>query len=202
MAYWRLNEAAGATQFQPEAGFGTVPLDAHDGTRALGGAVNDSGPGAGVLGAPLAGEPDNKAVFLPNTGPWNWFSTRWDDYLVTNSPIDLSGTGDWTLEMWFRHADADASGYPWGDSSTSEDLMGNEDIGVSKDALLIEIDGIRKPGFRAKQVPYADEVRRGRRQYGDGFQARHSGVGEHRLVRLAPRRVHHAGGHRKHFHGW
>jgi hypothetical protein len=147
VAYWRLNEAAVATQFQPEAGFGTVPLDAFNGTRVTGGAVNDTGPEAGVPGAPLAGEADNKAVFLPNTGPHPDFPCRFRDDLRTNSGIDLSGTGDWTLEMWVRHADADATGYPWGASSTSEDLMGNEDLGVIKDSFLIEIDGSGSPNF-------------------------------------------------------
>ena len=147
VAYWRLNEAAGATQFQAEAGFGNVPLDAHDGTDSRGGAVNDSGPGAGVSGVPFSDEPDNKAVFLPNTGPYPYFPCRFRDDLRTDSPIDLSGTGDWTLEMWIRHADADASGYPSGASSTSEDLMGNEDLGVNTDAILIEIDGSGDPGF-------------------------------------------------------
>ena len=147
MAYWRLNEAAGAVQFQPETGFGIVPLDAHDGTDSRGGAVNDTGPEAGASGVPFSDEADNKAVFLPNTGPYPTFPCRFRDDLRTNSGIDLSGTGDWTLEMWIRHADADATGYPWGASSTSEDLMGNEDLGTNKDGILIEIDGSGSPDF-------------------------------------------------------
>ena len=53
---------------------------------------------------------------------------------------DISWTaGDWTLEMWFRH-EGDSDGFPWGASSTSEDLMGNLDLGVNVDGFLIEIE--------------------------------------------------------------
>jgi len=161
IAYWRLNEAAGSTQFQPEAGYGTVPLDAHDGDRATTGGVNDSPPEAGVAGVPFSDEPDNKAVFLPNTGPHNYFPCTFDDYLVTNSPIDLSGTGDFTLEMWLRHADADSTGYPWGSSSTSESLMNNVSLGVNVDSFMIEIEGSSSPDF----LPYGFRMRT---QYGGG----------------------------------
>ena len=155
IAYWRLNEAGGATQFQPETGHGTIPLDAHDGDRTAGDIVNDSGPEAGVSGVPFGDEPDNKAVFLPNTGPWPWYPTRYDDYLVTNSEIDLSGTGDFTLEMWARH-EGDSAGFAWGDSSTSEDLMGNLDLGVNVDGFVIEI---QDPDAEGLDNHFPDSIR-------------------------------------------
>jgi len=147
VAYWRLNEAAGSTQFQAETGYGTIPLDAFDGDRATTGGVNEDPPEAGVAGVPFSDEPDNKAVFLPNTGPHNHFPCTFDDYLVTNSPIDLSGTGDWTLELWLRHKDGDSTGYPWGSSSTSESVMNNVDLGPNFDSFMIEIEGSGSPDF-------------------------------------------------------
>ena len=139
VAYWRLNEAVGATQFQPQAGYGTVPLDAIDGTGASHGGVNDSPPTAGEPGpgpAPWFGTGwGNKSVFLPNEGPAP-NPRRWGDYLLTNSPtIDLTGTGNFSMELWFKH-----KGPNLGSSSTAERIIGNADAGWNSDRYMFELE--------------------------------------------------------------
>ena len=46
---------------------------------------------------------DDRDVELLNTGPYPYFAAEYGNYLVTDRPVDLSGTGDFSMEMLFKH---------------------------------------------------------------------------------------------------
>ena len=149
MAYWRLDG-------QNDGGAETAPGLAHAGSVPLrlvadpeGIAVGQSGPRPSDYRGLDA---DNRAVELLNTGPYPYFPAEYGNYLVTDRPVDLSGTGDFSMEMWFKHV-----GDSIGSSSTAEDFVSNADLGYTSDMYLFELVGSGSPEFVPVSIRYKTE---------------------------------------------
>ena len=95
---------------------------------------------------------DNRAVELLNTGPFPYVPAEYGSHLVTDRPVDLSGTGDFSIEMWFKHV-----GDLVGSSSTAEDFVTNADLGYASDMYLFELAGSGSPGFLPVSIRYKTE---------------------------------------------
>ena len=179
VAYWRLDG-------QNEGGPETAPGLAHAGSVPLrlvadpgGIAVGQSGPRPSDYRGLDA---DNRAVELLNTGPYPYFPAEYGNYLVTDRPVDLSGTGDFSMEMWFKHV-----GDLIGSSSTAEDFVSQCRSRLQQRHVLVRTRRFRQPGVRSGEHSLQDRVRR----RGNRFQRERSG--RRRLERLALPGVHQGG---------
>ena len=146
VAYWRLTG-------QDEGGPETDPGLAHVGTVGLD--LVDTGAGCldgqpGPRPTQYAGfDTSNNAVELLNTGPYPWFPAEYGNCLITDRLVDLSGTGDFSMEMWFKHV-----GEHVGSSSIAEDFVTNGDLGYNTDMYLLELNGSGDPEFAPLNIRY------------------------------------------------